>query len=439
MKSREWLVLIGNHPSVSALDLAFVPPRSRLRSVELENLLEPGSSVGGELRDKLVTVLLPGVHKGFFVGLLRVTYEEDAPLIAEGVWESDDAEDPKGGFRYAIPIDLFAQGGLVGPSASGIKELPVSLIRYLWQGLLAPHAIPLGLIRPEDRGRFFERHLAAGENIFALRRTAMDCDNRTRQFFLGLDAGTLASEVPEVWRNIAAGVNSRLAVRVDVRAMLGRDRQVPVFARSARFATSLQQASMFVQTLIITHLYDSGSDLVDWAFTRFAVEGLAVTHPRAVEHGLLQSHGAPDGEAFFRFAELALACIDHGIHSDFWQRHLGTLVRTAHVYAEHGGELNASGRRIYSYRENRRFPTNRLRVLGGLYQVPQRQAPLEFLEDRFTSLLAQALDLTGSTPVDTRPLRHEATFEPQDTDRELADRALAFFDETGLFRLLASL
>ncbi len=432
-------MILGGQPRVSGLAAAFVPERCQLQAVRLAFF--GGDVIVGSVERGLALVEFPVLPvKGGVGGILEIDYSEDAPLPARMGWASPDPASADA-FGLAIPLDVFAQAGLVslGNPGAQSQEIPKALLDYLWQSLLGDSAFRVEIL-PDDGGTLLRRFIARFPDLFVTRREAMEMEERARRFFLALDVGTLAPGVPSEWKGVMTSVSGRLASRIRVRSIVGKDR-VPVWPRSRRFAAQLQVASMFVQSLIVTHLYGAGgADLLDWAFTRFSIDKLAVTHPREIQHKMLQSHGAPDGIAFFRFAELALACIDHGVHPAFWRKHLGDLARTAHVYAEHGAELVSSGEYVYAYREGRRFPAERLRQLRAQYVEPaavDKRVP--FFEDKFTSMLHQALSARGSVLASTRPLdsKNAADFVRQDTDRSLATRAQELFQSTGLFDALA--
>ncbi|MBL8858093.1 MAG: hypothetical protein JNL28_06300 [Planctomycetes bacterium] len=444
IQTRQWLVMLGGTGVVSALNVIFTPQRSRIKRVKLTRLIEP-HEYPGTATNGIALIPVPEVAIGVaFVCLLDVTYTEDAPQIASIAWECSTPPDPKA-FSYALPIDVFVNAGLVTPPEQGKPAPPLDFtgeisasLKYLWQHLLAPRAIPIEIIGTHQRTEFLRRCSDAFENIYTIRRQALDLDDRTRRFFLALDVGSAGRQVSPEWLTALVHVNNKLAMRVNARSVAARLGRVPIWAPSKRFARPLRDVSMFVQTLILTHLVDADQkSLVDWAFTRFAVESLAVSHPEPCRHALLRSHGAPDGEAFFRFAELALACIEQGVHVDFWTTHLETLVRTAHIYAEHGAERNVRFEYIYAYKENRRYPIPRLAQVGRLYAARPASIPAHVhYGDLFTSVLWYALRPNTPPPFHTRPLVSRAEFARQNTDFDLATETLQFFETSQLFKFL---
>lgn len=199
-------------------------------------------------------------------------------------------------------------------------------------------------MRKGERKDFFAKYEERFGDIHVHRRRAMEIDERARRFFLALDLGAMAPDLPDEWRSNLAFVNAILATRIEQRALSGRSSSVPLFQPSARLHAALREVSTFVQGLVLTHLHDpSEPNLFEWAFQRFALDRIAVTHPEPVMHALLQSHGAPNGEAFFRFAELAFTCIGEKLHRSFWIARMGALAKLAQVYSEYGAARGADG------------------------------------------------------------------------------------------------
>lgn len=432
---QEWIVLLAGVEYAEALVVAFAVNRSRIRDVEL-HLLTHAGTYSSALSENTAAIELPrvGVGKGV-LALLRVTFEDDVPLLAAGAWEYSGAcANP---FAIALPRALLTEE-VARLYRSGADD---ELMRHFVLGSVLERVIPVEVV--ESGQDFIARHRRPRRDVYEVRRKALARDERTRQFFFQLDYASASARVPREWGSAMAYVNRKLAQRVRVRAMLGRGGDVPIWPRGRRLARRLQIASTFVQTLVVAHLYDAEEgDLVHWAFARFALEGLAVSHSDPVLHRLLLSHGAPDGVAFFRFGELALACVENGIDEDFWAEHLVSLAASAHLYAEMAADVDADGRRFYAYREGRRFPQYRRTEVETKYTEVRGLRPLDAvaaLTARFTSLLGQALDERGASPVRRSPLpaEHRVLFEPQNegAERQLTS-TVRFFDNVQVFALL---
>jgi hypothetical protein len=405
---RQWIVLLRAGAGVSGLDVGLVPKRSHLRRATLRRLESPntypasltGRVAAFELREEDVGEL--------FVGVLEVEYFGDAPQVAEIAWRTSGDATP---VSYLVDVAPLIELGLVSPSEAKLEHL-----RVVWGLALRLFGEPVGG-KTRDAAEFATSFNQRASQAYRHRREVQEKDERARRFFLALDLATLGPDLDEEWRTLVADLNEYLTWRVEVRASVGGT-DVPVWESSERMTQRLRVMSSFLRGLMAVHLDESvAPGVTEWAFVRFATDSLAVTHWDEEKHDLLLSHGAPDSELFFNFAELALACLDDGIDAPHWERSLPALARAAHVYAEHGAEKNGDGRYVYAYREDRRFPLARIREIDEHYQLPAAVSAKEFFEDRFTSLVAQALPVAKAAPSSQRArgVRHRARFVRQVT------------------------
>lgn len=430
-RTRRWLVMLPSAADLTAVHVVLTPMRSIVDGVRLVRLDRSGREFVGQGRMGMMTLEFGDLRiDDKYLGELVVSYQEDAPQIAEIAWEWTGSVPPQNP-GFALPLD---HGGY--PSAAEVQDFGAvtvktevssseeALLRSVLLRLLEQLGIPITLVTKGERKRFFEKYETRLGDIHVHRRMAMEMDERARRFFLALDVGTMAPDLPEEWRENLQFVNVELATRVEMRALFGRSGCVPLFQPSNRLNAALREVSTFVQGLVLTHLHDPAEPkLFEWAFQRFAMDRIAVTHPDPVLHALLQSHGAPNGEAFFRFAELALTCIGERIHRSFWIERLEALARLAHAYAEYGSARDEKGTYVYAYREGRRFPARRLGELEGLYARPAKVTDEHWLlrlEDLFTSMVSEAIKAEGTMRLQSRKLETRAPFERQDPDRAAA-------------------
>src|SRR5687767_11874367 len=173
--------------------------------------------------------------------------------------------------------------------------------------------------------------------LFALRREALENDRRVRLFFLELDERTTPPQADAAFLQQLLRVTYALFQRIEVRAHYGTRDLVPDFrpevAAAARLGAPLATLSALFAELIERHL-DGSDERVDWAFEQFTVGACASFHLDPLKHLAIQACGAPNGSEFFKFAELALLCVEQGIEPRLWLRLLPTLVRCTHLFAE---------------------------------------------------------------------------------------------------------
>ncbi|NOT31230.1 MAG: hypothetical protein HOP15_12355 [Planctomycetes bacterium] len=426
---RQWLVLLKADVTVSGLQLEFVPERSRVLRVGLRHM-PSAVRYRAQVEGRVVSIRFPPVSAGRgLVGLLDVVYSGDAPLISAIEWRADPVR-PEHPFSVMLEVEHLLDLGLV--LARGDEHQDVAPVPWEMASLM--HGDEIGFVAASDAVASTSS-AAAGSN-YAVRREAQAMDEAARRFFFALDDATLGPDVDAGRRELIESVTETLVWRVRERASVG-DRYVPKWEPSDRRTRRLIVVSAFVRTLMETHLEERVHPrIVEWAFLRFATECLSATHLDPDWHRRLLSHGAPAGELFFSFAELALACIELDIDRSHWERHLPILVRTAHAYAEHAGVRNSLGRYIYLFRENRRFPLRRLQAIDRNYHLPSRVPSALFLEDRFTSLLSKALSVPPQDPVPekARDLVHTANFRRQRTALVHAKQAREFFGSIELFQ-----
>lgn len=426
---RQWFVFLKADVSVSGLELELVPERSRVLRVSLRHVPSV-SRYRARLEGHSVSIRFPAVSAVHgLVALLDVVYSGDAPLISAIEWRADRV-DPERPFSVMLEVEPLLDLGLV--LARGDEHQDVAPVPWELASLL--HGEEIGFIDTSDS--MTPSSSAAAGGIYTIRREAQAMDEAARRFFFALDDATLGPDVDGERRELIESVTEMLVWRVRERASVG-DRYVPKWEPSDRRTRRLIVVSAFVRTLMETHLEERvHPGIVEWAFLRFATECLSATHLDPGLHGRLLSHGAPAGELFFGFTELALACIELDIDRTHWERHLPVLVRTAHAYAEHAGVRNSLGRYVYLFRENRRFPLGRLQTIARSYHVPARVPSTLFLEDRFTSLLAKALAVPPQDPVPekARDIVHTASFRRQRTALVHAKQARDFFASIELFQ-----
>lgn len=469
-----WVVAIGKRANVRSLLVAFGPVRTRIVSAQLASDLDEDPFVVAKPRADAPRIIeLPTTPHDVVpssVVYLHVDFIDEAPQIVDIAWTATTLE--RKSTSAALPIDVLLRGGLVDDSNSFSRALSSPHVLSFW---LEDYGVPVSFLSTAESEAFLATHRATTYtdpftqqtgDIYAMRRLAVEIDQRARSFFYMLDLGAMADGLPPEWTAVVQHVNTRLALRITQRSMLGRRQaeepryRVPVWPRSRRFARHLHEVSIYVRTLILTHFPEhalsesrGAARTFEWALLRFATDKLSISHPDPRIHADLQSHGAPDGEGFFRLAELAFACIEHEIDSSFWFEHLNALVLAAHVYGEHGADLVrvdeardlAGGEApryvrqyVYKFDENRRYPRRRLAYVCSQYGSPSPSSPsptpgskawrkrVRKLENRFTSMLGQALEPGAPVEMLYRRLKrkHRAKFRHQRTGDPAAAKSL---------------
>jgi hypothetical protein len=242
--------------------------------------------------------------------------------------------------------------------------------------------------------------------MFEMRRKAMEADARARRFFFELDRNAHRGASDNTLPETLGRLSSMLGTRIDLRVMAARRKAVPLFQPFPKpMLGVLRAVSKLFSTLATKHL-GGKDDVLDFAFEQFATDRLAVLHPDPASALLLDGHGAPNGAEYFKLAELGFLCLQQKLDTKFWTRALPTMVRTAHVFAEHAGRktgresLSRTG--SYAYVSGRGCNRERVRELRTWYAGKVRggvSARLKMLEDLFSSTVCQALPGTrGSVP-----------------------------------------
>jgi hypothetical protein len=342
---------------------------------------------------------------------LRIEYLGDAPQVAQVRWVAKAAE---GFSRLTPPRGFFPaelrQAALAQPQPARRRRRASSKSAAEGSG-----ATP-----------------SAEGDLFEVRRQALEAETRVRRFFLELDERIRGLSVAEELRLQIERVTYVLFQRIEMRAQFGREGRVPDFQlESVPSSGSLLRASLRPISKVFAELVDAhlqGEQMTDWAFEQFAVCACSAYHHDPRKHRLLQSCGAPDGAEFFKFAELALICLEHGVDRRLWSRLLPTLVRSSHLFAElaeepAAGEARMTGANNYAFQQGRFCRMDRREARQDEYRASlsalTEAQQLELLTHRFTSILAQAFKDTrlGATSLDDRygPLLHTVVLE-----RELA-------------------
>ena len=263
---------------------------------------------------------------------LDVYYSGEPPKLARVDWRgtlSNPIQPQPLRIGYALPQ-------AIDPNPRSVTEC-----QEHWQVEFQKHLVWAKLLQPAPVLRALST-LPVSTDIFDLRRNAIAEHASAQDFFLQLDRASRA-ESGSIWEADTLAINAQLDVRLQVRIKVGKGGESPTFKvldleDIFDERKQLERVSFFMNTLMVSTLYRGGDDLVDWAFELFATDRLDVPHRDTASHNALLTHGTPNGTGFFKFAELALFCIENGIHADFWAQHLETLVRTAQIFAEHGVE-----------------------------------------------------------------------------------------------------
>jgi hypothetical protein len=342
---------------------------------------------------------------------IATNYVGDVPLIARVAWISDDADDD--------PVPLLP-GWIEPPS-----DLP-SELQYLWELEVSRRAVHVQTIPEQHVVALASTAATTPADLFAERRKALEVDRRVRAFFQELDERTHPAMVAQATWDTIDRVSGMLFNRIEIRADVGKASQSPVFTQPggpypAQEVADLQVVSTLFQQVHAAHLVlPAPADLMSWAFEQFSLDCATVFHHDTLWHDRLQSHGAPDGSEYFKFIELAFACIDHEVDTAFWKVHVLALVRAAHSFVERAdapapGAATMSTATALSYQPGRFLSTQRRRELREEYdlllQGKSTETAVDILSQRFTSMLAQVLFDTnaGATLLHAKPaLTHPA-------------------------------
>ncbi len=428
--SKQWLVLLQTERRAVGLDVFLVPERCRIVRSSLR-LLGVDAGHAGSIAGGSVSLRFEPVSAATgVVGVLELEYTGDAPVVAGIEWLVEGSVDARA-FSYALEVEALVDLGLV---LAGDKEVEVTPVP--WEAALRMIGEPVDVVVKSGSQPPSIAAIDPGQEVFALRRTALLRDEAARRFFFELDDATLGPAVDPGRQELFEGANEALAQRVIDRAGVG-DRYVPAWEESDLFSKRMCAVSSFVRTLMEVHLDERAwPGVTEWAFTRFATECLCAGHTDPDVHERFKAHGAPNGELFFSFAELGLTCVSLEIDPAFWSQHLGTMVLAAHLYAEHGWARNAHGRVVYAFRRERRFPLKRLRALHASYRPPLGEAPEIFFEDRFTNLMSKALPVPKqqNPPEKKRDLLHKVELRRQRTHLVNESQARSFFSAFPFFK-----
>ena len=158
-----------------------------------------------------------------------------------------------------------------------------------------------------------------------------------------------------------------------------------------------------------------------WMFEQFTLDRASTFDLDPALEGVLATHGAPNGSEYFKFLELAFACIEYGINPDFWSIYLMPMLRSTHCFAEFTdqpapGTAKMTTANALAYRPGRTLSTQRREELHKEYDDlvllgTTAGDVILLLEERFTSILAQVLSDTpdyGDAGFGQRDLRAAA-------------------------------
>lgn len=408
--SRRWRARAPGAGGSQGMALVFAGTRTRFERVALR--IGEQEFAGLPERHQLVLNWAPGTVPAGLEVELTVTSRGEVPLLARVIWIADKIPDVT---EALVPVWLEDPGDNLGR------------LEYLWRRELELHSVHVETRNPVEWRALAST--AAQVDLLAERRRAVEIEHRVRSFWLELDERTDPGRVAPADAQAMARVSAMLFQRIEIRADFGRGPTAAEPARpaprtpffdppSAQQTADLGLVSHLFADLHAAHLILAGEDLFPWAFEQFSLDAAAVFHHDPFLHQLLASHGAPDGSEYFKFAELALQCHAAGIEAAFWEPRLLPLVRSAHAFAEHvdvpapGSALMGAG--AFAFRQGRWTGIQRRAELREEYDDlladPAILDPLAALEDRFSSILAQALCDTdvGATTVPGRPLLHPA-------------------------------
>ena len=373
---------------------------------------------------------------------LTVEYQGDTPLIARFVWIGS-----KGGLRDTRLLPRRRPGP---PDSSDIdlgdpEGVPAEFLP-LWHQERARVGITPGVVATADVSALVSSLEIGPEEVFRRRREFIEADSRVQAYFEDLDRASHPDLGAADLLAAVERVSYMLKSRLESRAWHGTARdasppQCPEFEAAAASGGGLgtleylQRISAFMRELIEAHLLPSAAagfaerypqtaeqDLTGWAYEQFASDSGCAFHLAPAVQDLLQSHGAPNSSEFFKFAELAFACVDSDVDREFWEQRLEVFTRVSQIVVENSrvpptgdGRLGESA--SYGFEPGRYFPSERRLALqedyARLIDGSSPEQRLVQLQDRFTSILGQALPDTLSSPHrgPLRELVHAATIE----------------------------
>jgi len=328
---------------------------------------------------------------------LAVAYEGDVPVPVHVTWIGQPSEELLPEFLPGWTMHLEA------PSRGVAREL--------WhkerQKVSIPQSFEESVVDAPTLSDASDPRVE-GEQLFAARKAALEDDWAIRRFFLELDTRTSPGVVDGAWARDLQAVRRRLHSRGSVRIRRGADLRVPVFSKEHEVLgerPALERVSTFFIEVAREHLeLEGGRNLLGWAFEQFATDAMPTRAEDPELQRDLYSHGTPNGSEFFKFAELALMCLDNDVDAEFWNANVEALVRVSHVFVEHSTDparLRVAPRRPedFGHRPGRVYPDQRLWELRRQYA--ERLAGRDGterkhrLEARFTSLMSQALLRNG--------------------------------------------
>jgi hypothetical protein len=259
--------------------------------------------------------------------------------------------------------------------------------------------------------------------VFAQRALAIERDHRIRRAFLQHDRETNPGLDPDRWSEEMDGLNRLLGSRIEVYAACGQAGLWPKHGPlQSRLLGKLEAVSRSFRAVFDElAAADTSVDLVDWAFEHFVTGAITTRHNDLEWQDRLLKHGTPDSAYYLRFPMLGVLCLENDVDADFWRAHLGTLVRTAHIFLESAAPLidhpYPSDESQYAFYPDRCFPRSRRRELRAEYAAlvgdPASDAAFDALRARLASLLGQALVCDTGSSVPKRPLSaaHVATLK----------------------------
>lgn len=210
-------------------------------------------------------------------------------------------------------------------------------------------------------------------------------------------------------------INARAAYGVAGKSWTAEALTLPTLIGLEKFAN--KTSAMFEKAE--QQLADPGGGVhpVEWAFELFVSGRLAVAHPFEFTHNVIMVRGAPDGEAFLLFAELASQCLELGVEVDFWRPRFRHLVRMMILFEAHPatdaaiiqdlGHSQANLKDLYSFYDGKQIAMRTVfdlrrshaEVLDPLGPADQRA----LLEDAFTWAAGRIRVADGSVPGAVNP------------------------------------
>ena len=368
MKVRQWfLSSLDQNPRFVFAQSA----RTRIHAITLDDDTELILVDGGP------TAFLPDgfVSPGGFA-VLHVYYSGEPPLLSEVLIDETYVGDALVGAPLVFPMERLGADALIDDDSK-------ALARGVW-GLIADALVSFSTPVRAWSEVSQQPEAVRLRHAFRLRQESEEQERRARRFFHKLDRMTMLDRAIPRYEDLYAAMGHRLDVRLH---SAGRPEFDPLTPEEVELA---QVASDALNTLILTEL---GGD-VSSAFELFAGEMLSTNHGSLASDDALLSHGVPNGEDFFLFAEFAFACVDVGIDSFLWESRLEHFVRASHVYAEQGqsqgvdanleeGAMSQPPIRLNFERNRLPYPVSRLAELRTEY----RERSTEWLRDRFSLLV----------------------------------------------------